>query len=781
MNKFIVTIHRKDQVLSREVNKDSFTMGRSLDCDLSLNDTNISRVHLVVSRRWNQIWIEDKNSSNGTYINGTRIVQGTPVNVVPSDRIQLGRSEYILNVDLELDEPAPEPDPEPSYQPAPPVEGEEAPLEATVAMPAPNMAPFQAEKILHEAKRKAAQIILEGETQAEKRVQVIYQKAREAQAQAEIFYQARMAEAHKEADAILMDFQKQGQSLLHDARKMAQELREEVDSYVQGLRQKAKKDAEEIVSEGTLAAEKMKDEALASGRELARQESQELLKTAREEADRILDFSKLQIEETQARIRSDLEKSQQEIQLTLQNAKEDAARILAESEELLAKNNQRISDDSARAKSENESLIAAARSEAEQMIQTAEQKVAEIKSVSDEKQAILNELLENVAARTAELQKATEDLNKTRTDNADLLSQVGNAQALLKDLQVSHEELEKQKTSLETSLKSLQEKQAHLTMDVHDIESKKTHLFKEYEAQKIFLNEKLEKEKSQMARSEEERLEELRLEMAKKMQKMERDLLDDVIRKKSSLVKEIHAAIEKEVVMLMEPEKWRNISQSVENHITEAIEGKVATLSQSSMAEKPVDLMKKRKSEKMRWVTLGLAMGAIGYFVSQIVVNKVIRDQTPMQTMVSLEAKKRQDELEKRRFNPAQAEEIKDTYTDAVIYTRNYLDIYTDAQFQQKLYKAASAYLLKTWRVDEDKSIQVISASNALVKELAEKRAKIHPDFIKEGIEKMRELENQTLVRMKTTLGSEVRLESYRRFEKNFYMEEVKRRRMANY
>ncbi len=769
-------------MLSREVNKDSFTMGRSLDCDLSLNDTNISRVHLVVSRRWNQIWIEDKNSSNGTYINGTRIVQGTPVNVVPSDRIQLGRSEYILNVDLQLDEPVPEPEPEsePSYQPAP-VEEEDAPLEATVAMPAPNMAPFQAEKILHEAKRKAAQIILEGETQAEKRVQVIYQKAREAQAQAEIFYQARMAEAHKEADAILTDFQKQGQSLLHEARNMAQELREEVDSYVQGLRQKAKKDAEETVSEGTLAAEKMKDEALASGRELARQESQELLKTAREEADRILDFSKLQIEETQARIRSDLEKSQHEVAVALQSAKDDAERMLEESRTQIRESEAVLREDSERIRNENKDLIQTAKSEAEQMIQAAEQKVADIKSVSDEKQASLNELLENVAARTSELQKATEDLNKTRTDNGDLLAQVDKGQVLLKELQTAHADLEKQKDSLEASLKSLQEKQAHLTMDVHDIESKKAHLFKEYDAQKIFLNEKLEKEKSQMVRSEEERLEELRLDMSKKMQKMERDLLDDVIRKKTSMVKEIHSAIEKEVVMLMEPEKWRNISQSVEGHIAEAIDGKVATLSQSSMSEKPVDLMQRRKNEKMRWVAMGLAMGAIGYFVSQVVIDKVIRDQTPMQTMVSNEAKKRQDELEKRRFNPAQADEIKDTYTDAVIYTRNYLDIYTDAQFQQKLYKAASAYLLKTWRVDEDKSIQVISASNALVKELAEKRTKIHPDFIKEGIEKMRELETQTLARMKVTLGSEVRLESYRRFEKNFYMEEVQRRRMANY
>ncbi|MFV8251256.1 FHA domain-containing protein [Bdellovibrio bacteriovorus] len=794
MNKFIVTIHRKDQVLSREVNKDSFTMGRSLDCDLSLNDSNISRVHLVVSRRWNQIWIEDKNSSNGTYINGTRIVQGTPVNVVPSDRIQLGRSEYILNLDLFVEEPAPEPEPEPSIsQSAAAIpQDEDAPLEATVAMPAPNMAPFQAEKILHEAKRKAAQIIMEGETQAERRVQVIYQKAREAQAQAELFYQTRMAEAHKEADAILADFQKQGQSLLHDARNMSQELREEVDSYVQSLRQKARKDSEDIISEATLAAEKMKDEAVAHGRELARQESEALLKTSREEADRILDFSKLQIEETQARIRTDLENAQELNQRTLQEAQAEAERLLNESRTQIRDAEARLREESEQARNDNATLIATAKETAdqllqqakadcEQQIQMANEKVQEITAVSNEKQTVLNELMNNVAARTAELQKATEDLSKTRTDNSDLLAQVEKGQALLKELQTTHAELEKQKTALEASLKGLQEKQAHLTMDVHDIESKKTHLFKEYDAQKIFLNEKLEKEKSQMAKSEEERLEEMRLEMSKRLQQMERDLLDDVIRKKNSMVKEIHSAIEKEIVMLMEPEKWRNISQSVENHIAEAIDGKVATLSQSSMSEKPVDLMKKRKSEKLRWVTVGLAMGAVGYFVSQIVVDRVVKDQTPMQTMVSNEAKKRQDELERRKFNPPQAEEIKDSYTDAVIYTRNYMDIYTDAQFQQKLYKAASQYLLKTWRVDEDKSIQVISSANALVKELADRKTKIHPDFIKEGIEKMRELENQTLARMKDVLGTEVRLESYRRFERNFYKEEVQRRRMAQH
>nr|WP_295906221.1 FHA domain-containing protein [uncultured Bdellovibrio sp.] len=740
MNTFTVTIHRKDQVLSREVNKDSFTVGRSIDCDISLNDNHVSRVHLVVSRRWNQIWIEDKNSSNGTFVNGTKIVQGTPVNVVSTDKIQLGRSEYIIVIDLKTEEVA-EPVPEPE-----PASAEEPVLEDTVAMPPPSNAPFQAEKALHDAKRKAAQIILEGETQAEKRVQAIYQKAREAQAQAEYFYQTRMTEAHKEADAILADYQQQGRNLLQDARNMAQELREEVDMYVQGLKEKAKRDTEDIISEATLAAEKMKTEALEQGRQAAQNEADGMLRGAREEASRILEFAQLQTQETQEKLKSEKE------------ALEKVSTELATTREMLTASINSLEE------------TKATESELQLKIQYEETRI--------------KTLLEDEATRLKELHD-TEDVRlKALYEKEDtrIKERLTEEETRVKEHRGQLQTLTQQNKTLEDAVRSLQEKQAALSMDVRDIEAKKTHLFKEYEAQKIFLNEKLEKEKSAMVKTEEERLEEMRLEMSKRLQKMERDLLDDVIRKKENLIKEIHAAVEKEIVLLMEPTQWRNISASVEEHIKEAVEGRVASLSQSSVTSaKPVDLMKKRKSEKLRWASMGLAMGALAYFVSQVVVEKVSGDQAPMQTLVQNEAKKRQEELEKRRFNPAQAEELKDSYTDAVIYTRNFPDIYTDQQFQQKLYKSASQYLLKTWRVDEDKSIQVLSTATALVKELAEKKGKIHPDFIKEGIEKMRGLETETLARMKDILGSEVRVESFRRFERNFYKEEVQRRRMAQH
>lgn len=732
MSYFKIAIQRKDQALSREVNKDSFTIGRSVDCDITLNDNHVSRVHLVVTRRWNQIWVEDKNSSNGTFINGTRIVQGSPVNVIGSDKIQLGKSEYILNIDIEQPLTEEEPLIELDEALAAPIapENEEAVIAETVAMPPPQFAqsPFQAEKLLHDAKRRAAQIVLEGETQAEKRVQAIYQKAREAQAQAEAFYQTRLSEAHKEADAILADYQNQGRELLQSARNMAQELREEVDVYVQGLREKARQDAENFIAETTLESEKIKSEALRQARETAESEGRLLMEASREEVNRVLEFTRLQVQEVQGK----LEAGQVKLEHVQKNFVDTEARLNAANAEL--------------AKSAQDHL-------------DLQQEMAILRQTEE------GNLKARIDAEEARLK------NLVQTEEEKVLK-----------LQATHQELEGSKELLEKTLRSLAQRQAELSSDINGMESRKDHLFKEYESQKAFLNEKLEKEKSQMAKSEEQRLEEMRVETSKRLQKLEQDLIEDVIRRKEAIVRELYNVVEKEIVRHMPAAQWKDISKELELQMMDALEGKVANISQSTASmSQPKDLLKRRKIEKIKWALSGMAAGVALFFMAQTGVQKILSDSTPMQTMVQREAQKRQEDLERRRFNPPQSEELKETYTDAVIYTRNFPEIYSDQDFQQKLYKSVSQYMYKTWRVEEEKSIQVLASSRALVKELHERRGQIHPDFIKEGMHKMRELELDGLERMKSVLGTEVRVDSYRRFERNFYKEEMQRRRMASH
>jgi vacuolar-type H+-ATPase subunit H len=786
LTKFTVTIHRKDQAITKEVMKDSFTIGRSLDCDLSLNDTHVSRVHLVVSRRWNEIFIEDKNSSNGTFLNTAKMVQGTPVHVTSNDKIQLGRSEFILVFDLETDEVQPpmpelEPEPEPIAVPVVPQakavmrspKGEVLDLEKTghedtIAMPAPSMAPFQAEKILHDAKRAAAQIVLEGEKQAEKRTQAIYQKARDAQAQAEIFHQTRIAEAHKEADAILNDYQRQGHQLLHDARNMAQELREEVDVYVQSLRQKAKKDVEDVIAEATLQAEKMKTEALEQARISAQNENAATVRDAKDEAVRIIEFSRMQAQQTHDQLvttKDELLKNSSALAVIkedLETARAALAKTLADTTEL------RETSESEYAKRKE-----AAENEYRQLKEHSE------KEYNERKESAENEY--QTRKETADRQYK-EQREKAEKELRELEENIDVDKRSLSSLKAAIEEHTKRSFATEEALKKLQQRQAAMQIEVSDVENKKNHLFKEFDAQKIFLNEKLEKEKSQMAKSEEERLEEMRLDMSKRLSKMEQDLVEDIMNKKAGMIRDIHVAVEKEVVQVLEVGEWNKVKQKVQEQITEVVEGRVSSISQSAATQsKPADLVKKRKNDKVRWISSGVAIGIFSIIAGEIVLDRVRQDSNPLGTRAQQEATARAADLERRKFNPPQVEEMKDTYTDAVIYTRGFTALYTDNEFQQKLYKAASQYLLKTWRIDEDKSLQVLSAANAMVKELQERRNKIHPDFIKDGIDKMRAFEKENTTRMKDMLGSEVRLESFKRFEKNFYKEQADLRGMARH
>src|SRR5690606_6570485 len=52
---------------------DSFTIGRSEECSIQIDEGVVSRVHLEISFSNNEWSITDKHSSNGTFLNGNKI------------------------------------------------------------------------------------------------------------------------------------------------------------------------------------------------------------------------------------------------------------------------------------------------------------------------------------------------------------------------------------------------------------------------------------------------------------------------------------------------------------------------------------------------------------------------------------------------------------------------------------------------------------------------------------------------------------------------------------
>lgn len=72
---------------SVELTGSRVTIGRLPECDLSLDDSTVSRQHAAVVRRADGWWIVDLNSTNGTTVNGRRSAEHP---LTPGDRIELG-------------------------------------------------------------------------------------------------------------------------------------------------------------------------------------------------------------------------------------------------------------------------------------------------------------------------------------------------------------------------------------------------------------------------------------------------------------------------------------------------------------------------------------------------------------------------------------------------------------------------------------------------------------------------------------------------------------------
>ena len=93
------------------VDSPEFAIGRHSSNDLAIVDSRLSRDHALIERRGDDFFISDRGSSNGTSLNGVRLLQ--PSRLKNGDKADLGGG---VELDFEIEEKAPAPDhtPQPS-------------------------------------------------------------------------------------------------------------------------------------------------------------------------------------------------------------------------------------------------------------------------------------------------------------------------------------------------------------------------------------------------------------------------------------------------------------------------------------------------------------------------------------------------------------------------------------------------------------------------------------------------------------------------------------------
>ena len=96
----IPTIYLKRQDFedpeSHELNMATITIGRNASCKYSVSDETVSSHHTRLSFHHQQWWVEDLNSTNGTFLNNEPV--SVPTVIISGDELRVGKINLQLTI-----------------------------------------------------------------------------------------------------------------------------------------------------------------------------------------------------------------------------------------------------------------------------------------------------------------------------------------------------------------------------------------------------------------------------------------------------------------------------------------------------------------------------------------------------------------------------------------------------------------------------------------------------------------------------------------------------------
>lgn len=90
----IMQVNMDQQTITQRFSQTEIILGRDPSCDLTLDNSTISLRHSRITFHDKQWWVEDLDSTNGSFLNNVSI--DTPTVITSGDQLKLGR--VLINI-----------------------------------------------------------------------------------------------------------------------------------------------------------------------------------------------------------------------------------------------------------------------------------------------------------------------------------------------------------------------------------------------------------------------------------------------------------------------------------------------------------------------------------------------------------------------------------------------------------------------------------------------------------------------------------------------------------
>ncbi len=130
---------------------------------------------------------------------------------------------------------------------------------------------------------------------------------------------------------------------------------------------------------------------------------------------------------------------------------------------------------------------------------------------------------------------------------------------------------------------------------------------------------------------------------------------------------------------------------------------------------------------------------------------------------------KHQEWKEKYTYNPETSVGYKESYTDNLLYTTDFMKVMDSEAFQNDWILALHNFIVTDLELSEELAINYISSEGAMLKEMSQIRKEINPQYLDQGLGKLKDLEKSSLGWVDEKLADPIKKQKFVAFRKNYY------------